>query len=434
MLLLNRLRQLSLIALLFTGSWAYAVDQERLWLPKSYSELKPKLLAAAQQAEASDRCITVTAGEMIVSKNTTEDYYFLITCRDQHGNTYSLSYLSPVMGDAPTLLAEQLSSKDQLHYKKIEHPTATINAEQALQLCRNDLDSAANMLDQVELLTQQIATPIENIGSFFYQLPFTAKSALGNDIRYRQDCQVSRDGKVHSEIVLEREGALVLCQDTLRGEAVFLGRLLFDTQSMSESAQQAGAGFNFQIPFDVKNRIGSLIRYGSTCQVSPQGDAQVSIFLTEAGALAICKQSMLTETLLMRNVKVAEQPSWVQQRQGRFDLHIPFTANDPEGNERAFKAICELDEDGEADIFTEIDGDSVMSVCINDLKLKTKTMRGVVILEGQLALPQAHLDGGYIATIPFDAMDPSGRALYYQATCTVDGVGRSSIKITGRSG
>ena len=38
-----------------------AVDKSRLWLPKTFQQAEAKLMAAAQEAEASHRCVDVVS-------------------------------------------------------------------------------------------------------------------------------------------------------------------------------------------------------------------------------------------------------------------------------------------------------------------------------------------------------------------------------------
>ena len=96
-----------LALLLLSADTSLAVDENRLWLPKKFRALMPRLVATATLAEQRYRCNRVIAGEMIVSKNTPEHHYFVVTCRDQQQKSFNLSYLYPVVGSKPELIAEQ---------------------------------------------------------------------------------------------------------------------------------------------------------------------------------------------------------------------------------------------------------------------------------------------------------------------------------------
>lgn len=430
------LTALLVLLLMVPVQQVYAVDASRIWLPKKYQEIKPKLLDAAREAESSERCMKVVAGEMIVRKNTAEHYYFIVTCRDATFKTYNLTYLYPVAGNTPELLAEQLSLEEQAKQQEVDIEDDGVNEEQALTLCQNEMAKQIDEMDAVTVIEEEVGPVDLRQGYFHYQLPFTTRSGLGSAILYRGDCAVSPKGETTLDIVLEDAGALAICRDSLRAEAILYGRIAIMDEGIEQQSDSAAGDYVYHLPFDVKNRIGTVIRYGSTCQVSQQGESEISIYLQQAGALAVCKDVLRTETLLMRNVLVAEQPSAEYREQTeageQFGFEIPFTASDPDGNTRNFKANCQVDEAGEAEVVTAIDKESIMGICIADVKRQTRKMIGVEVLEDQLPPLKRGTDGAYVATVYFDARNPGGRALHYQAECIVDGTGRTTIKLEAR--
>ncbi|ARN74911.1 hypothetical protein [Oceanicoccus sagamiensis] len=424
------LLRLLLVASLLLAHSALAVDAKRMWLPKKYAAVKPKLLHAARDAESTERCNTVVAGEMIVRKNTAENYYFVITCRDSNLKTYNLTYQYPVAGTAPDLVAEQRSKEAQKKNKTVEIEETGVSGAQALQLCLNAFNKATDELDEVQVLEQP--APVELAPNYRYSLPFTAQSELGNDVLYSAHCQVESKGETQIELVLEEMGAVAICRDSLRAEAILYGRINIDTEAIESLPTEVEGGYMIELPFDVTNRIGSTIRYGSRCTIDAEGYSEVTIHLLPAGALAICKDGLLTETLLMKSVTIAEQASAEGINGNRFNFEIPFKANDPDGNQRNFKAFCEVDEEGEAYVSTEIDRDAIVAVCIGEVKRKTSKMKGVVILEDEIPALAGDEESGYVGIIPFDATNPMGKALHYQADCRVGGNGRSTIKLGAR--
>ncbi|WP_101759992.1 hypothetical protein [Oceanicoccus sp. KOV_DT_Chl] len=424
----------SVITTVAISGQCWALDESRIWLPKKYKAVKPKLLAAARDAERTERCVDVLGGEMIVRKNTADHYYFVITCRDSRFKSYTLSYEFPVAGEAPTMVAEQVSRAEQKKQQAVEVEEAGLDADKALKICRNQLTKLTDELDGVSVIEQEISKPFPRNGGFFYRLPMTAKSDLGNDVRYRIECEVAEQGDVEARLVLESAGALTICRDEVRAETVLYGRIQFDDEAIE--ALPDLRGFYYKIPFDVKNRIGSVIRYQADCQLSAEGDAQIGLELLPSGAFTICKDSLLTETLLMKSVEVAEQPSkekTIETELGRrFSMVIPFKANDPDGNQRDFKASCLVDEEDVAEVVTAIDTAAIVEVCIGELKRETKTMLNVQVLHQQIPELEGNDESGYLAVIPFDALNPSGRTLQYQAECKVGGNGRSTIKLSAR--
>ena len=414
---------------LLSGQWAYAVSESRIWLPKKYSSAKPKLMLAAREAEQTQRCMEVVAGEMIVRKSTAEHYYFVIGCRDENFKTYNLSYRYPVIGEVPELVAEQISRNTQKK-QKVEVADIGVSQQQVPSLCRNELAVVTDAQDEVTLLEELLTDPIEQADGFLYVMPYTALSELGNAARYRADCRVSKEGKAAIDITLERDGALVICLDSLRAESILLGRARVLEEAIAEAQTEAG-GFRFQIPFDAKTRGSSPIRYSADCQVEADGSNDIEMTLQSLGALAICRDSLQMETFLMKSVEVAEQPLSQSRRGEAFLFRLAFTAKARGGNQRSFNADCLVDEEGEAEVTTEIDQTAIVSVCLADLKVKTKTMLEVTILEQQIP-PLIEEGESFVSIIPFDAKNPSGRVLRYQAQCRVDGSGHSKIKLKAR--
>lgn len=410
---------------------ASALDSSRIWLPKKYASLKPRLIAVANEAEASDRCLAVLSGEMIVRKNTDQHYYFIVTCRDVNMRSYTLSYLSPVAGGKSQLLSEQRSPSEQVKAEAVAIAETGVNEEQGLLICKNEIIDKIDNLDGLRV-DDQSAVSKKTKSGFSYEIPFTAKTDLGNPVLYKASCNVDLDGRVKLLSTLQSQGALAICRDEVRAEAIILGRILFSEKDFVEQVLEHDQGFRYELPFDVKNRIGTVIRYGSECVVSSQEDVQVSFYLEESGALAVCKDSLTTETLLMKSVEFAEQADGVKTDQGTLRFEIPFTAKDPEGNERSFKGFCDIDEEGATDVYTEIDKAAILSVCIDDLKLKTGNMRSVELLEDQISPLEELEDGAFITLIPFNARSPVGTQLNYQAECTVNASGLSRIKLAKR--
>ena len=97
------------LTVLFTGvteSHA-AVDENRLWLPKTYTRLQSRLLLSAQAAEKTERCAEVIGGRLNIDQSNDDGAYFVITCRDAYRRSYTLGYWSPESGGEPIKVREQ---------------------------------------------------------------------------------------------------------------------------------------------------------------------------------------------------------------------------------------------------------------------------------------------------------------------------------------
>jgi hypothetical protein len=327
-----------------------AVNESRLWLPKKYRALKPKLIAAAELAEKSYRCKSVIAGEMIISKSTAENHYFVVTCRDDNQKSYNMSYLYPVAGFEPLLIAEQ----GRLVSRPVEGSIDDNGSEdQALTICRKAIFDSTKDKGGTTLVEPEIKLVSKNKGSFSYVLPFDIQSKFNNSLRYEADCMVDQNNGV-----------------------------------------------------------------------------KLAIQLQEAGALMLCEETLPAETVLLKNVELLGQ-GIIREDADKFHFKMPFKASTLHGENRQFIANCQVNEEDVAEITTELDPESILSICRDGIIKKSKNMLGVVVLENQDERI-SFINGVYSGAILFDAKSPSGRTLHFQGLCEVYQNGRSTIKIGPR--
>lgn len=424
-------RRYLLILGLFFCQCVYAVDTNKLWLPKKYQSITPKLLQAALEAESSERCLSVIAGEMIIRKNSESHYYFVITCRDQDKRTYTLSYRYPVSGTAIDLVAEQLSAELRETVDVVTVKNTGVDEKTARLLCRIEISTSFDDLTGIEIIEGDIS-PVDTVNSgYSYTVPFFAKSELGSNVRYQAHCSVSAAGETVIELSLERQGAIAICRDSVRSEAAVHGRIHIDEEQITQIDNSAE--YVFQLPFVATNQEGTSIDYNSKCTIKEQREADVVINLVASGALAICKDSLKSETVLMKSVVIAGDASQlISGNKGIFSMEIPFTAKTSLGKMLNFIAQCEIDEDGDTYVVTEIDRSTVASVCIDELNNQVRNMKFVAILEEKINVVGDADDGSYLVSIPFDARSPAGRQLKYEAECRLASSGRSRITLAAR--
>lgn len=420
---------LLLTASIGLNSWA--VDESRLWLPKKYQSAMPKLVAAAQQAENTRRCQRVVAGKMVYSKNTAQDYFFLITCRDEEQHTYNLSYRMPIAGEvvAPTLIAEQ-SGGDEPAPIAQSAQQRELTPQQVVEICKADYSAAAEELENPQLVAADaLPTPMLISEGYLLPMPIDARSELGNPLAYRADCYVDSEGKSRFEWVLQAQGAQTVCQDHLRSESILLGRATLLDEQIEQRASDRG--YDFLLPFTVKTLSSDAVLYHASCSVNWEAESELSMILQPQGAFTLCKDALRLETFLMKQVEVADEAVSIDKTAEGFAVEMTFTANDPEGNPRKFLGHCQVDADAEALVQTELDKSAIIAVCINGVKEETRRMRDVNVLEQQVPPLQEDIDG-FVAHIPFDARDPGGSALHYMGYCRVDENGKTRVDIKAR--
>jgi hypothetical protein len=336
-----------LAALLLNAGMSFAVDENRLWLPKKYRDVMPKLVATATLAEQRYRCEKVIAGEMIVSKSSQQTLYFVVTCRDLQQKSFNLSYLYSVAEDKPELVAEQ----GRLVQSSLAQSDGGVDDQQRLAQCRKAMFEATTSMPQAQLREQEI----------------TSSDAV--------------DGRYH-----------------------------------------------YILPFDVQSPAANLIRYQAKCEVDSSSGIKVTVELHTAGAIVLCKEALPAKTLFLKQQSITDQAIKNHSDKQGFHFDIPFTATNLNQQQRQFRANCQIDQHGRTELDIAIDPDSVLSVCSEEIVATAGNMRDVVVLDGQQDKLQA-VNGGYSGVIRFDAKNPGGRVLHYQAKCQLDKRGRSSVEL-----
>lgn len=406
-----------------------ALDQDRLWVPKTYQSAMPALVAAARAAENTQRCQEVVTGKIVESKSSAETWHFVVTCRDKGGRTYSLSYRSPVAGSVPELVAEQRSGV-AVGAVPVDLAERGITEEQATTLCLKEFAPAVDVLDDVQPLDESQSAAVQRKGRYYLTLPFTARSDLGNRVLYEARCEVSRIGETRYTVELQREGALAICQDHLRSEAALLGRVTpFPNLVVDVEAER---GFRFHIPFDAKTLAVDAVRYLADCQVDSEGESSLTIALQTSGAFTLCAEALRKETLLLRRVAMESSPIAENHTEQTFSFEMAFQADDPDGNSRRFVARCRVDGDGETSLETALDRRAIAAVCVGGVRSSARNMIDVQILEDKIP-PLVEDEHGLMAVIPFNAKDPSGRLLQFDGECRVDENGRTRVKLKPRN-
>lgn len=325
------------LVLILLGLPAYAVDKSRLWLPKKFTAAMPKLLAAANQAEQSRRCVRVVAGEMLVNKNTPDHYYFVITCKDSQSKTYSLNYHAPVSGADPVLVAEQgrgIGEKLNL---------AGSDDARQLQQCIKALNLATVGM-QVTSVDEAAISPLD-LPDSSYAIPFKARNEQAIELDYQAQCKAGQRGKPTITIHLQPAGAKAICQQGLMVEPLLL-KALEVTETVSATATSEG-GFDVELPFLATNLKGDRRQFKAFCQVSSEAEAEMVVRVDPDVVVAMCRQSIEKATGRMIGVEIVEVPVMtLDEDEGEYSGVFLFDAKSPTGRPLHFQASCQIDDMG----------------------------------------------------------------------------------------
>ena len=416
-----------------------AVDPSVLWLPKKYKHAHTKLMSAAKEAEATDRCKFVVAGELMVSRSTQDSYHFVITCRDQYRSTYNLVYKYPVEsgGDAE-LVVEQNASKVMLK-KEMQAAPETVKRDKALELCNSALDQEAKVLGKhtkypEEIIEQSVASP----WAFGFDLPISAFDGEGREVRYIGKCQVALNADVNlilEEAPLTDGMAKAICREAVKGEAILLGNFGDLPEQMTEQTVTAPWMFGFDMLLISHAGSEQEERHIASCLVDSDADVEVAIEYEPINrdiAMDICFKVMEEEATLIGYIDILEEEvrdklaaqDWV------YRFILPFNSQNDSGDDIRYNADCRVDSERGVDVEITIDVTAIADYCIDAMEEKTKMMLNKQILRKAIE-PTQLIGDDYFTAIPFTANSPTGLLLNYQANCTVTSAGKSTIEITG---
>ncbi len=333
--------------------WSWAVDPGVLWLPKKYSDARPKLMRAARDAENMERCKVVIAGEMIVSKNTSDEYYFVITCRDAGRRSYNLSYQYPRTSDGFELLAEQRSSLSTDKESTTLPGKDGVTREHAITMCTEALAEETVLTDWTEVLEDSIQElEHDNQWVFHLQFPFQGKNRFDELVEFNSDCYVDKKGVAQLELgKLHKEQALENCYEGLEDESILIGRIevLFD--QVSEVSHESQWAYRYNLPFTSKNKKAELVRYNADCLVSEDGDAEVETRVDVESIQNMCIDAVKKEARMMMSVQILQdkiQP--VEEQEYNFYVQIPFDATDPVGRSLHYVGECNVNDAGRSQV------------------------------------------------------------------------------------
>lgn len=330
-----------------------AVDSRALWLPKKYNDARPLLMNVAQQAEKDERCIVVIAGEMIVSKSTERDYYFVVTCRDSLKRSYNLSYVVQKKGGVSELLEEQRSSKSAVKEGGVALGKKGLTKESALGQCALLLKEETVLSGVAEVIEEQIFEQERDsqwVYSFGY--PFNTKNRLDEIVRFDANCHVDADGVAELDLgPLHREQALEDCYEGLEDESILIGWIEILYPEVSGLPYKEEWAYRFNMPFNSKNREGELVRYNADCRISEDRDVEVETRIDIDSVKSICLRAVKKEAKKMMKVTILEDSAEpVVELEYEFRSSIPFDASDPVGRKLHYLGECIVSDEGRSSV------------------------------------------------------------------------------------
>ena len=204
--LLSGLGLRTLSALLASGAAHAAIDENRLWLPRTHVQLRPDLLAAAQFAEQSEECVEVLSGELDSSRSTEDAPVFRIVCRNEAGFTYGVrvqnagapnAELEKVMGARSAAAVSSHLPAVTGDNKSVDGAT---DEEAVLRHCEETLRRRTSGMAGVTVDLKNHRRTTAPDGTLQYDIDFETKDSKGASLLFWAACLVGSNAAVKVEL------------------------------------------------------------------------------------------------------------------------------------------------------------------------------------------------------------------------------------------
>lgn len=174
---------------LCAGFSAVALDESRLWLPKSYRSHYVSLVNAALAAEQIERCVTVLEGTVDLDQSTPERPIFRILCRQPSG----VSYNEMVDGADYQTLTTPASGDSYWSEESRRQRERQQRLEAFWALCESEIKRATQLMDNLQWVSSWPPEPSRySEEEAQYRVDFDAETPEGRPLHYRLSCTASQ--------------------------------------------------------------------------------------------------------------------------------------------------------------------------------------------------------------------------------------------------
>ncbi len=195
----------------FFSTSTFGLDEERLWLPKSYETLYLELKASAEAALKLERCVKVLRGTIDRQQSTKDHPVFRIQCRQPNGRTYNElvdgltkeTLTTPVIIEVPPTEEELAAMRAEEERKKKE--AADQREREFLQACKTQFDSKTRVFENIELLNPKPEPSSFSMEAAAFMFDFDTRDINGTPLKYRAYCSVALEEEARIKIRKRRD-------------------------------------------------------------------------------------------------------------------------------------------------------------------------------------------------------------------------------------
>ncbi len=256
---------------------AFALRESRLWLPKKYTYLMPRLIGAAYTAESSDDCVEVVDAQLDVGRSTKELPMFRIICRNVEGRTYIVR----LSGEPVSEATRQQAAKDA---EKTNSAGVSVKQWQHSQ-GGSRTNSAKEISKTVEELEEDDAIDIDSILRDLEKGDEVDKMNELNGFEGIEGIEIvdeDEDQSAESETPkiiepIEAEKGWSICLNAVEKKTANMLNVKLHAEPRPQAEFTAAGETIYPVDFEAANALGVMLNYRASCKVLSSGIVRVTI-------------------------------------------------------------------------------------------------------------------------------------------------------------
>lgn len=174
---------LCILLCFFVHKQAFAVPDTRLWLPKKFIALKPRLKKIAELADQREDCASVIRAELAFSRSKPGLPVFRVVCRNQESLSFAIySYMDE-------------SGEDKLEADEDEEMSLPMDEVIARRLCYIAVrDEAANLIKPKVIVDPDLKPYTNEVNESYFYIEVDAESLSAEPLEFGAVCIIQPDG------------------------------------------------------------------------------------------------------------------------------------------------------------------------------------------------------------------------------------------------
>ena len=260
---------------------AFALRESRLWLPKKYTYLMPRLISAAYTAESSDDCVEVVDAQLDVGRSTEELPLFRIICRNAEGKTYIVRLSGEPVSEATRQQAAKDTEKANsvgVSVKQWQHSQGSSRTDSAKGISKSveeleeddpiDIDSILRDLekgDEVDKMKE-----LNGFEGIF-------EGIEGIEIVDEEEDQIAESETPKIIEPIETEKGWSICLNAVEKKTVNMLNIKLHAEPRPQAEFTAAGETIYPVNFEAANALGAMLNYRASCKVLSSGIVRVTI-------------------------------------------------------------------------------------------------------------------------------------------------------------